>query len=71
MTHNEKREYLIKVLLSELPRYGDVKIPDNEDEQKKLIRDYLNARLSLPENAALILTEDEKDIFVTRILASV
>ena len=41
------------------------------DEQKKLIRDYLNARLALPENAALILTEDEKDVFVTKILASV
>ena len=41
------------------------------DEQKKLIRDYLNARLALPENAALILTEDEKDAFVTKILASV
>lgn len=51
--------------------YTPVWFEFTEDEQKKLIRDYLNARLSLPENAALILTEDEKDIFVTRILASV
>ena len=51
--------------------YSPVWFEFTEDEQKKLIRDYLNARLSLPENAALILTEDEKDIFVTRILASV
>ena len=51
--------------------YTPVWFEFTEDEQKKLIRDYLNARLSLLENAALILTEDEKDIFVTRILASV
>ncbi len=44
MTHNEKSEYLIKVLLSELPRYGDVKIPDNEDEQKRLLRSLMNIR---------------------------
>lgn len=41
------------------------------EEQKKLIREYLNARLALPENAALLLTEDEKDAFVTKIIASV
>ena len=51
--------------------YTPVWFEFTETEQKKLIRDYLNARLALPENAALILTEDEKDIFVTRILASV
>ncbi len=51
--------------------YTPVWFEFTEDEQKKLIRDYLNARLALPENAALILTEAEKDIFVTRILASV
>ncbi len=41
------------------------------DEQKKLIKKYLNARLELPENAKLVLTEDEKDAFVTKILTSV
>ncbi len=51
--------------------YTPVWFEFSNTEQKKLIRDYLNARLSLPENAALILTEDEKDAFVTKILASV
>ncbi len=51
--------------------YTPVWFEFTEDEQKKLIRSYLNARLALPENAALILTESEKDIFVSRILASV
>ena len=51
--------------------YTPVWFEFSECEQKNLIRDYLNARLALPENAALILTEDDKDIFVTRILASI
>lgn len=51
--------------------YTPVWFEFSEEEQKKLIRNYLNARLALPENAALILTEDEKDTFVTKILASV
>lgn len=51
--------------------YTPVWFEFNEAEQKKLIKSYLNARLDLPENAALILTEDEKDAFVTKILASV
>ncbi len=29
MTHSEKRRYLIKELLSELPQYKDMEIPDN------------------------------------------
>ncbi len=51
--------------------YTPVWFEFSDIEQKKLIRSYLNARLALPENAALILTEDEKDAFVTKILASV
>ena len=51
--------------------YNPVWFEFSDIEQKKLIRSYLNARLALPENAALILTEDEKDAFVTKILASV
>lgn len=44
MTQNERREYLIRVLLSELPQYSDMKIPDQEDEQKKLLRSLMNIR---------------------------
>ena len=51
--------------------YTPVWFEFSDIEQKKLVRAYLNARLALPENAALILTEDEKDAFVTKILASV
>ena len=51
--------------------YTPVWFEFSPDEQKKLIKDYLNARLNLPENAALVLTENDKDAFVTKILASV
>ncbi len=51
--------------------YTPVWFEFSDAEQKKLIKDYLNARLALPENAALVLTEDEKDAFVAKILASV
>lgn len=40
-------------------------------EQKKLIKSYLNARLELPENVALVMSEEDKDAFVNKILASV
>ena len=51
--------------------YTPVWFEFDEKEQKKLIKAYLNARLDLPENAALVLNEDEKNAFVTKILASV
>lgn len=51
--------------------YTPVWFEFSETEQKKLVRGYLNARLELPENAALVLTESDKDAFVTKILASV
>ena len=51
--------------------YTPVWFEFSDSEQRKLIRSYLNARLALPENAALILSEEEKDSFVTKILASV
>lgn len=51
--------------------YTPVWFEFSDAEQRKLIKSYLNARLELPENAALILTEADKDAFVNKILASV
>ena len=44
MTHNEKRIFLIKELLAELPQYRDMQIPMDEDEQKMLLRSLMNIR---------------------------
>lgn len=38
MTQTEKRTYLIKYLSQEQPRYADMPIPVEEQEQKKLLR---------------------------------
>ena len=59
MTHNEKREHLIKALLSELPQYSDMEIPDNEDEQKRLLRSLMNIRPPRPISNEFLKVQDE------------
>lgn len=44
MTQMEKRIYLIKELLSELPEYKDMEIPEGDEEQKRLLRSLMNIR---------------------------
>lgn len=51
--------------------YTPVWFEFSDIEQRKLIKKYLNARLELPENAALVLTEADKEAFVNKILTSV
>ena len=38
MTHEEKRIELIKDLLAESPQYRALSIPEDEEEQKRLLR---------------------------------
>ncbi len=45
MTQNERRIYLIEELLKEKPGYYDIEIPQNEQEQKRLLRSLLNVRM--------------------------
>jgi len=45
MTQKEKRIYLIRELLKEQPRYRDIEIPKNEQEQKRLLRSLFNVRM--------------------------
>ena len=44
MTRSAKRIYLIKSLLQEQPQYKDMIIPENEPEQKDLLRSLFNIR---------------------------
>ena len=44
MTQCEKRKYLITALLNEQPQYRNMNIPDNADEQKRLLRSLMNIR---------------------------
>lgn len=59
MTHNEKRIYLIKELLSELPQYGGTEIPGNEDEQKRLLRGLMNIRPPRSVSREFLKIQDE------------
>ena len=45
MTQQERRIYLIKELLKEQPRYSDMQIPQDEQEQKCLLRSLFNIRM--------------------------
>ena len=44
MTQKERRIFLIEYLLRENPNYRDVQMPDDEDEQKNLLRSLMNIR---------------------------
>jgi O-acetyl-ADP-ribose deacetylase (regulator of RNase III) len=45
MNQSERRIYLIKSLLAERREYADVQIPENTDDQRRLLRSLMNIRL--------------------------
>lgn len=45
MTQSERRIYLIQELLKEQPKYQDMQIPQDEQEQKRLLRSLFNIRM--------------------------
>lgn len=59
MTHSEKRIFLIKELLSELPQYRDMELPTDAEEQKKLLRSLMNIRSPRPIGNEFLRVQDE------------
>lgn len=59
MTQNEKRIFLIKRLIDEQPRYKDLTIPQEEAEQKKLLRSLFNVRMPKSIDEYFIKIQDE------------
>lgn len=59
MTQEERRIYLIKELMSEHPRYADIQIPTDADEQKRLLRSLMNVRLAAPVDKEFLQIQDE------------
>lgn len=45
MNQNERRKYLIENLLNEQPRYVDMQIPSDINEQRKVLRSLMNIRM--------------------------
>ncbi len=48
MNHDQKRIELIKYLINENPQYCGMKIPEDTDSQKRLLRSLMNVRLPRP-----------------------
>ena len=59
MTQKERREYLIRELLSEHPQYSNIRIPHGEDEQKRLLRSLMNIRPPRPISGEFLEIQDE------------
>lgn len=59
MTQTERRLFLIKELLREQPRYRDMDIPVNIQDQKNLLRSLLNVRIPQPVSKEFLKVQDE------------
>lgn len=59
MTQEEKRSYLIRCLLDEQPEYRDMEIPQDEREQKRLLRALFNIRMPGKTSGDFLRIQDE------------
>lgn len=59
MTQTERRLFLIKEMLREQPRYRDIDIPVNIQDQKDLLRSLFNIRMPQPVTAEFLKVQDE------------
>lgn len=60
MTQDERRRWLIQALIDEqAERYGEIEIPQDEGEQRRLLRALLNLRPAMPASEALLRVQDE------------
>ena len=59
MTQKERRIFLIDCLLKETPGYRDVRVPDDENEQKRLLRSLMNVRPPQETSEEFLRIQDE------------
>lgn len=58
MNQTERRIFLIKAF-REQPKYADMQIPANADEQKRLLRSLFNIRMPEPVSEEFLQVQDE------------
>lgn len=58
MTHREQREFLLKELLLEGRRFKKIQIPDREEDQKNLLRSFMNLREPQPIGRKFLRIQD-------------
>lgn len=59
MTHEEQRIWLLKYLLNEDHQYQDVSIPEDDGEQKQLLRALMNVRMPKAVSQEFFKVQDE------------
>ena len=59
MTQTERRLFLMKELLREHPEYRNIKIPENTQEQKNLLRSLFNIRPPRSASKEFLKVQDE------------
>lgn len=59
MEQAERRIYLIKALLQEMPQYKNIQIPETEGEQWQLLRSLFNVRPPYRASADFLQVQDE------------
>ena len=59
MDRKEKREYLIRALIAERPAFGDIDMPEDETEQRQLLRSLLNVRFPGDADEEFLRIQDE------------
>lgn len=58
MDQKERRTYLLNYLLAENPQAGIGRIPDDEKEQKALLRGLMNIRMPQPVSSDFLTVQD-------------
>lgn len=59
MNQSERRQYLIRSLLKENPAYHDWGVPQEVDDQKRLLRGLMNVRPAQSSDAEFLEIQDE------------
>ncbi len=58
MTQKERSAYLIGEMLKEQTQYRDIAIPQNEQDQKRLLRSLMNLRPPMPISTDFLTAQD-------------
>lgn len=59
MNQKEKQEYMIRYLLDETLQYRGTPVPDNQEEQRRLLRSLMNIREPFPVDPSFLKVQDE------------
>lgn len=58
MTQKDRRIYLIRALLAEMPQYQEIEIPQVEAAQRQLLRSLMNIRPPIPAKQEFLEVQD-------------